>query len=98
MPLTVDIQDALELTKLPVPPAMRIVNIKAEDYTNWEGEPALLITVLMHEYTNFKNIKGSDILALSRVIHDNLLNCGIQLFPYVRYTTRSRRRKVPKKL
>ena len=45
MPLTVDIHDALDLKKLPVPPAMHILKIDAEDYTEAENSLEKVLAV-----------------------------------------------------
>lgn len=82
MPLTVDIRDALDPNKLPVPPAMRILKIDVEDYTNWQGEPALLISVLLDESTDVEKIGGAAISKFEMAVHDNLQNQGIKLYPY----------------
>ena len=83
MPLTVDIHDALDLKKLPVPPAMHILKIEAEDYTDWDGDPALRVNVLLDEATKVEKITGLGKFKLA--VYDNLLKYGINLFPYFRF-------------
>ncbi len=83
MPLTVDIRDALDLDKLPVPPGMHILKIEAEDYTDWDGDPALRISVLLDESTDVKKVRG--VTKFEIAIHDKLQKYGISLFPYFSY-------------
>jgi hypothetical protein len=83
MPLTVDIRDALELKNLPIPASMRILKIDAEDYTDWEGDPALRISVLLDESTEIEKVTGEEVGYFKRAIFDNLLKNGINLFPYI---------------
>src|SRR4051794_4275825 len=83
MPLSVDIHDALELKNLPVPPAMRILKIDAEDYSDWDGDPALRISVLLDESTDVAKVTGDEVGDFKRAVHDNLIGQGIDLFPYI---------------
>lgn len=85
MPLTVDIHDALDLKRLPVPSAMHILKIDAEDYTDWDGDPALRVSVLLDESTDVEKITGSEISKFKLAVYDNLLKSGINLFPYVSF-------------
>jgi hypothetical protein len=77
----VDTGDALDLEKLPVPEGMRILKIEAEDYTDWDGDPALRISVLLDESTDVKKVSGAAVSGFQLVIHDNLQKYGITLFP-----------------
>jgi len=85
MPLTVDIHDALDLTKLSVPPGMHILKIEAEDYTDWDGDPALRISVLLDDSTDVEKIRGGDISKFKLAVYDNLLKYGINLFPHFKF-------------
>lgn len=85
MPLSIDIRDALDLKKLAIPPSMRILKIDAEDYTDWYGDPALRIFVLLDESTDVEKIGGGAITDFKNSIHDGLLRNGINLFPYFRF-------------
>ena len=82
MPLTVDIRDALDVKNLPIPPEMRILNICAEDYTDWDGNAALRVSVLLDDSTNVEKITGAEIGRFKLAIRDNLQKYGITLFPY----------------
>lgn len=82
MALTVDVRDALDPKNLPIPGSMRVLKIDAEDYTDWTGDPALRITVLLDESTDIEKITGEDVGNLKGAIHDILLQNGIHLFPY----------------
>lgn len=83
MPLTVDTRDALDLWNLTIPASMRVLKIDAEDYTDWTGDPALRISVLLDEATEIEKITGEDVGNFKLAIHDNLLKNGITLFPYI---------------
>ncbi|MBI2805581.1 MAG: hypothetical protein HYX68_11440 [Planctomycetes bacterium] len=82
MPLTVDIRDALDLKTLQTPRSLRILKIDAEDYTDWTGDPALRITVVLDESTEIERVTGEEVGEFKLAIHDNLLKNGIKLFPY----------------
>jgi hypothetical protein len=83
MPLTVDTRDALDLKNLPVPAGMRILKIDAEDYTDWDGDPALRISVLIDDATEVEKVTGDEVGDFKDAIHQNLLKNGIALFPYI---------------
>jgi len=82
MPLTIDTRDALDLKKLPVPPGMQILKIDAEDYTDWAGDPALRVSVLLDESTDVEKVRGAAVTKFQLAIYDNLQKYGIMLFPY----------------
>lgn len=83
MPVSVDIGDALDLKSLPVPPGMQILKIDAEDYNDWDGDPALRISVLIDDSTDVEKVTGAAVGDFKGAIHDNLLKNGITLFPYI---------------
>ncbi len=83
MRTSVDTHDALDLKKLPIPLGMRVLNIEAEDYTDWTGDPALRISVLLDESTDVEKVTGEAVGDFKDAIADNLQKCGITLFPYI---------------
>jgi hypothetical protein len=83
MPLTVDIHDALDPKNLPIPASLRVLKIDAEDYTDWTGDAALRISVLLDESTEIEKVTGEEIGDFKGAIHDSLLKNGITLFPYI---------------
>lgn len=85
MPLTVNVRDALDLKNLKIPASMQVLRIDAEDYTDWSGDPALRIKVLLDDSTVVENISGEDIIAFKNAIQNNLQKNGISLFPYFRF-------------
>jgi hypothetical protein len=89
MPLTVDTRDALDLKNLAIPASMPVLKIDAEDYTDWDGDPALRITVLLDDSTDVEKITGAEVSNFKLAIHDNLLKNGITLFPYIFFATPS---------
>ena len=62
---------------------MRVLKIDAEDYTDWDCDPALRISVLLDDSTDIDKITGAEVGDFKLAIHDNLLKYGITLFPYV---------------
>ena len=83
MPLSIDTRDALDVNKLSIPPSLHVLKIDAEDYTDWTGDPALRISVLLDESTEIEKVTGKDVGDFKGAIHDNLLKHGITLFPYI---------------
>jgi hypothetical protein len=83
MATSLDLRDALDLKNLPVPPGMRILKIDAQDYTDWDGDPALRIDVLIDDSTEVEKISGAAVGDFKGAIMDNLQKIGITLFPYV---------------
>jgi hypothetical protein len=85
MPTDTNLQEAIDLTQLRLPPDLRVLSIEAEDYTDWSGDPALRVSVVIDENTDVDHLSGDTINEFKRVIHDNLLQHGITLFPYFRF-------------
>ena len=79
------IRKALNLKKLPPPINMRVLRLDGEDYTTWDGDPALRISVLLDESTEVEKVTGEEIGNFERAIRENLHNNGISLFPYIFY-------------
>ena len=83
MPVSVDAREALDLKNLPLPPGLHVLRIDAEDYTDWDGDPALRVTVVLDEATDEENISGAVVGNFKFAILENLRKHGINLFPYI---------------
>lgn len=83
MPVCADAIQALDIATLPIPPAMKVLRMDVEEYTDWTGDPALRIDVLIDDDTDIKKITGAAIGEFKRAIHERLIRNGINLFPYV---------------
>jgi hypothetical protein len=75
-------QAVLGLNALPAPPGVRVLSVQAEDHTDWEGQPALRVNVVIDDDTDV--VKHALALAdFKRAIHRRLREHGITLFPYI---------------
>lgn len=83
MPVSDAILDALDLSKLRLPPSPRVIRLEVEDYEDADGEPALRILAVIDEATNLDEVKGRDVGDLKFAIHESLLQHGVTLFPYI---------------
>ena len=82
MPVDVEARKALDLKNLPQVPGLPVIGVEVEDYTDWEGEPALRVTVILDESVDPEKVSGKAVSDLKRAIRDNLTTRGISLFPY----------------
>jgi hypothetical protein len=73
----------LDLKSLPVLPGLSVIKLEAEDFTTWEGEPALRVLAVIDESTDVEHVSGEAVGDLKRAIRQNLRKHGITLFPYV---------------
>ena len=83
MPVSVDMREALDLKKLPMPPGLRVLSLEAEDYTDWEGNPALRVNVLLDESVDVEKVGGAAIGDFKSGIRESLRKHGINLFAYI---------------
>lgn len=83
MPVCADTIQALDIATLPIPPAMKVLRMDVEEYTDWTGDPALRIDVLIDDDTDIKKITGAALVEFKAAIHERLIKNGIHLFPYV---------------
>ena len=84
-------REALRLADLRLPSQPKIVGLEVEDYIDWTGEPALRITAVLDEAVDIEHVSGRDVSDLKLAIHDRLLECNIQLFPYIILVKQSER-------
>jgi hypothetical protein len=78
-------REALDLNSLQLPSELPVVRLEVEDYTDWSGEPALKVWVILDESVEIDIDKGlgEAVSRLKASIHDRLLDHGITLFPYI---------------
>src|SRR5437879_2024069 len=83
MPVDIETRRALDLKNLPQVPGLPVIGLEVEDYTDWEGEPALRVTVILDESVDPEKVSGKAVSDLNFAIHENLTSRGITLFPYI---------------
>ena len=77
------IPDRLDLSMLPLPPSIPVVEIRVADHTDWYGEPALRVTVIVNESVDVNGVTGDAVSDLKSAIRDRLRKDGITLFAYI---------------
>ena len=75
--------EALDLTKLSLPPSPPVSRIEVEDYEDSLGEPALRLLVVVRENTDMTKVSGEQIGEVKAAIRENLAAHGISRFPYI---------------
>ena len=83
MAISVDTREALDLKNLFLPPGIRVVNIEAEDFTDWTGDASLRVNVTLDESVEVEKLTGKAIGDFKSGIRDNLIKHGINLFAYI---------------
>lgn len=81
------ILEALKLDTLDLPPEPRVVRLHVEEYEDWEGDPSLLIYIVIPDDTNIEKLPRGALLDLTGAIHDRLIEIGETRFPYTRVFT-----------
>lgn len=74
---------ALDLQTLQLPASVPIVRLWAEDYTDWEGEDALMVHAILPEELDVGQLKGRELNIATSAIRDSLRSQGITVFPYI---------------
>lgn len=87
---------ASALKKLP-PSLAKGVNIEHTPYTDSLGDEALRVWVLFPDKTPLKRRLYPAVKPFKTAIFEGLQQAGINLFPYIRYRTKSERREERKK-
>ena len=77
------VRKALDLKRLKLPASVPIVSLWAEDYTDWEGEDALMVHVILPEDLDVEQLKGREVNMATSAIRDSLRSQGITVFPYI---------------
>jgi hypothetical protein len=83
MPVDKKAIEALDLNNLHLPPAIHVVKLEAEDYTDSTGEPSLRVLVVIDETTDVERVPGEDVGELKAVIRQSLRDHGVDVFPYI---------------
>ena len=83
MPIDVAATKALDASKLPVLPNLKVVSMTAEEYTDWTGDDSLRVTVILDESVEIEAVTGKETGDLKRAIHQQIQAHGITLFPYI---------------
>jgi hypothetical protein len=83
MPVAEEVRQALDLKSLSLPPSIPVNRVEVENYTDWDGDAALRVLVVLDESVDPETINGNAVADLKRSIHDSLRKHGITLFPYI---------------
>ena len=83
MPVTAEIHEALDLSKLKLPASPRVVSLEVEEYEDADGEPALRVLAVIDESTVINRESARGVSELNLAIIDSLRQHGVTLFPYV---------------
>jgi hypothetical protein len=78
------VRKALDLKRLKLPASVPIVRLWAEDYTDWEGEDALMVHAIVPEELDVDQVKGRDVSMTTTAIRESLRSQGITAFPYIK--------------
>ena len=76
-PRTLDPQD------LPKFPGLKVLAINVEDLTDWTGDPALRVSVLLDESVDIEKVTGQEVGDLKFAIRQRLREHGVALFAYI---------------
>jgi hypothetical protein len=77
------VEMALDLGKLQLPDGLPIVRLWAEDYTDWQGEDALMVHAILPEELEVEKVAGRDVILTKSAIRDSLRAAGVTVFPYI---------------
>jgi hypothetical protein len=83
MPVSEQTRKALDIKSLPIPRSLAVTKVEAEDYTDWTGEPALRVLVLLDESVDVGKVTGEEVGDFKLGIVNSLRKHGITLFPYI---------------
>ena len=82
MPVDEKTREALDLKSLNLPPEIPITRIEVEDYTSWDGDPSLRVTVILDEAVEVEKVSGDVIGELKNRSHNSLIDHGVARYPY----------------
>lgn len=77
------VRDLLDWRKLSLPSSLPVIGMETEEYVDFHGEESLRVNVTIAEETDLTKVSGQDVVELKRAIHQQLLDNGIHLFPYI---------------
>ncbi len=76
-------REALDFRNLHLPPALKVLRLDVEDFTDHDGEASLRINAIVDESVDPSTISGRDVTDFKMSIGESLRSHGISLFPYV---------------
>jgi hypothetical protein len=77
------VTNALDLKGIILPESVPIVRLWAEDYSDWEGNDALMVHAILPEDLEVERVKGRDFSLAKAAIRDSLRAQGVSVFPYI---------------
>jgi hypothetical protein len=77
------IRDLLDWRKLSLPSSLTVIGMETEEYVDFHGEESLRVNVTIADDTDLSKVSGQDVVELKSAIHQQLLDNGIRLFPYI---------------
>jgi hypothetical protein len=88
-----EISRILDPKELSLPSRPRVLEVKAEPYTDANGIDSLLVWVILDNDTPDRDRTWKKLKPIEEAIGDALLQEGIELFPYVWYRTKAEFKK-----
>src|SRR5687768_17380293 len=84
-----NLDEVLDPASLSLPRSPRVLEIRHEPYTDWAGDEALRVWVLLHDDTTDAQRRWAKLAPIDRALRDALLSAGVTLFPYITFRTKS---------
>jgi hypothetical protein len=82
-------REVLKLDQLQLPSRPRVVELHVDDYTDWTGDDALRVQVILDESTTDEDLKAPNTFAITDAIRDGLRKHDVNLFPYIFFAKQS---------
>lgn len=83
------IDNALKKEKLQLPDRPVIEDIKADYIEDSSGEDSLEVWVILSDSTSDEELTGESVVQIKSAISESLLESGVDLFPYIRFSKRA---------
>lgn len=85
------VQDALKVSKMQskLPKALKVVDIRVEDYVDTDGEDALRVTVIIDEAVDVEKVSGRAVTDLKSAIRGRIRELGIDQWAYIQIAKQS---------
>lgn len=77
------IDEALNLDELNLPPKPRVLRVFWQPYVDWQGEESLKVWVILDDATTDSELTGEWSQTLQSRIHNRLRDRGITQFAYI---------------
>jgi len=84
-----NIDKALQLESLELPPELHITKIDWERFEDSDGEESLEIYIVLDDKTSDEEIERAPIHAIKRTVVDSLARHDVALFPYFSFERES---------